>query len=173
MLEIAYIAKLAHWLSVKRRTSDATHELRKRTSELAFQIRRRYLQRGEGGLVIHSQDPQVASHLNAASEITSSAASRLSSSPEDTTRCSTTTTSLFRAAAEVCLECVIASPNDPRTGLDVAIHEGMSILKSIPPSDADRNLVWPITIIGSMARNEFDKRDYIADRFPDSGTVIK
>lgn len=73
-----------------------------------------------------------------------------------------TVTSLFRAAARVYLETVIALPGNFD---DLALHTdlAMNVLGAIPPSDADRSLVWPLTVIGSMARAEH--RGYIADRF--------
>lgn len=71
-------------------------------------------------------------------------------------------TSVFRAAARVYLESVIALPNN-LDNLALATDDAIGILSAIPPSDADRSLIWPLTVIGSMARIEH--RGYIADRF--------
>lgn len=88
--------------------------------------------------------------------------------------------SAFRAAACVYLQSVIhgCDPDHPDVG--VAVDRANQVLRSIPPSDSDRSLMWPLLVVGSVARRSMvinsydetndtslssDQRVYFATRF--------
>jgi hypothetical protein len=75
-----------------------------------------------------------------------------------------TVTSAFRAAAHVYLETTISGSDPQAPNVVCATDAAMATLKQIPPSDADRNLIWPLCVVGCMATRPNDQ-EYMARRF--------
>jgi hypothetical protein len=73
-------------------------------------------------------------------------------------------TSAFRAAAHVYLETTVSGCNPCAPNVVCATDVAIAALKQIPPSDADRNLIWPLCVIGCMASRPMDQ-EYMAARF--------
>lgn len=73
-------------------------------------------------------------------------------------------TSAFRAAAHVYLEATISGCNPHAANVARATDEAIVVLKQIPPSDADRSLIWPLCVVGCMASRRMDQ-EYMARRF--------
>jgi len=73
-------------------------------------------------------------------------------------------TSAFRAAAHVYLETTVSGCNPYAPNVVRATDAAIAALGQIPPSDADRNLIWPLCVVGCMASRPVDQ-EYMAARF--------
>lgn len=75
-----------------------------------------------------------------------------------------TVTSAFRVAAHVFLETTISGSHPQAPNVARATDAAMTTLKQILPSDADRNLIWPLCVVGCMTSRPVDQ-EYMAGRF--------
>lgn len=68
--------------------------------------------------------------------------------------------SAFRAAASVYLTSVASGCNPDHPDVSAAVNRAVEILRRIPIADNDRSLVWPLSVVGTMARRSLMLSSY-------------
>lgn len=161
MLGIAKIAAMAHW---KRSHFDGTEVHIVALNTWAYDIiARHFTQSHPSTFSASSSSPFDLMHSRFSAGHSSHPLAELDTSSPLYTKDSlsaTSVTSVFRAAASVYLHSVVSGCNPDHPNVSAAVDQAVEVLRHIPITDADRSLIWPLCVVGSMARKSLTINSY-------------
>ncbi|THV07272.1 hypothetical protein K435DRAFT_848222 [Dendrothele bispora CBS 962.96] len=151
MLAIAEVSALAHWKSAERRKGTLSYrELIRRGDDIEQRLRQ------------HQTDPsmgdQAPLHPNL---LQPSISDNTTSFPSDDIR--RTLGNVFRETAILYLHTVLNDPNPGVPDINASVENIIRLIRQLPPSDADRAIVFSICIAACMT-DDSSRRDFLKGR---------
>ncbi|KAK7463447.1 hypothetical protein VKT23_006798 [Stygiomarasmius scandens] len=152
MLTIAEVSALAHWKSAEHRKGTLSYrELIRRGDDIEQRLRQ------------HPTDPSVSDqaplHPNL---LQPSISDNGASFPNADVR--RMLGNIFRETAILYLHTVLNDPNPGVPDIGASVESIVQLIRQLPPSDADRAIVFPICIAACMT-DDSSRRDFLKGRF--------